>query len=178
MYTSIRLLFCLSYIYLFSFTFGQNVCNSKSCWWDSHSSVRWSNEIEIKNVDFFFWKIFLVLFAILVICQTASVYNGDNDDDENSLFRSLTPEQLAELDEYLSQKLADVSSSSSWGLAEESLDRNTRRPDESTMVKRDTLWTTTEVLDCVRRLKYSKNISKLDLATEMLNCYRRLKHSG
>jgi len=114
----------------------------------------------------------------LVICQTASVYNGDNDDDENSLFRSLTPEQLAELDEYLSQKLADVSSSSSWGLAEESLDRNTRRPDESTMVKRDTLWTTTEVLDCVRRLKYSKNISKLDLATEMLNCYRRLKHSG
>lgn len=124
--------------------------------------------------------VFVVLFAILVICQTASVYHGDSDDDdEENLFRSLTPEQLAELDEYLSQKLADESSSSSSrGLADESLDRNTRRPDESTMVKRDALWTTTEVLDCIRRLKYSKNISKLDLTTEMLNCYRRLKHSG
>jgi hypothetical protein len=46
------------------------------------------------------------------------------------------------------------------------------------MVKRDALWTTTEVLDCVRRLKYSKDGSTLDRVTEMLNCYRRLKNAG
>lgn len=123
----------------------------------------------------------LVLFTVFVICQTASVYKGEDNEENDfrlkNIFQSLTPEQLAELDEYLSEKLADESSSL-MGSTEESLDRNTRRPDENTMVKRDTLWTTTEVLECVRRLKYSKNISKLDLVTEMLNCYRRLKHSG
>ncbi len=46
------------------------------------------------------------------------------------------------------------------------------------MVKRDALWTTTEVLECIRRIKAFKNVSKLDLVTEMLNCYRRLKSSG
>jgi len=117
---------------------------------------------------------------IFVACQTASLYNSDDDDDDdtvnlNDQFRSLTPQQLAELDEYLSRKLYDESSSASSG---EVLYRNTRRPHEHMMVKRDALWTTTEVLECVRRLKQSKNISKLDLVTEMLNCYRRLKGSG
>ena len=87
-------------------------------------------------------------------------------------FENLTEEQLAELDEFLSRKILDesfLSSSSS-----EVLHRNTRRP----LVKRDALWTTTEVLDCVRRLKLYKDHSKLDFAAEMLNCYRRLKHSG
>ena len=50
--------------------------------------------------------------------------------------------------------------------------------DGYTMSKRDALWTTTEVLDCIRRLKLYKDVSKLDLAAEMLNCYRRLRHSG
>jgi hypothetical protein len=90
----------------------------------------------------------------------------------NNEFRALTPEQLAELDEFLSRKVYDEASSG------EALYRNTRRPHEYSMVKRDTLWTTTEVLDCVRRLKQSKDISKLDLVTEMLNCYRRLRHNG
>lgn len=103
----------------------------------------------------------------------------DRDDDEDfdlqNQFRSLTPQQLAELDEFLSRKLDDETSSASSG---ETLYRNTRRPHENAIVKRDALWTTTEVLECVRRLKYSKNLSKLDLVTEMLNCYRRLRHSG
>jgi len=60
----------------------------------------------------------------------------------------------------------------------EVLYRNTRRPHPHLMVKRVALRTTTEVLDCVRRLKYYKNSSKLDLVTEMLNCYRRLKQNG
>ena len=82
---------------------------------------------------------------------------------------------MAELDELLSDQLYDGSPLASSG---EVLYRNTRRPDESSMVKRDALWTTTEVLDCIRRIKYSRNVSKLDLTTEMLNCYRRLRHSG
>ena len=49
---------------------------------------------------------------------------------------------------------------------------------ENVVVKRDALWTTTEVLDCIRRVKMYKDVSKLDLAAEMLNCYRRLKHRG
>jgi hypothetical protein len=92
----------------------------------------------------------------------------------NNQFRSLTPQQLAELDEFLSRKLYEETPSASSG---EVLYRNTRRPHEYSMVKRDALWTTTEVLECVRRLKYSKDISKLDLVTEMLNCYRRLRHN-
>lgn len=120
----------------------------------------------------------IVLLTICVVCQTASIYdhdNGDEDFDLQNQFRSLTPQQLAELDEFLSRKLDDEISSASSG---ETLYRNTRRPHESSIVKRDALWTTTEVLECVRRLKYSKNASKLDLVTEMLNCYRRLRHSG
>jgi hypothetical protein len=118
---------------------------------------------------------------IFVVCQTTSLYNPDDDDDNdtfellNNQFKSLTPQQLAELDEYLSRKLYDESSSASSG---EVLYRNTRRPHEHLMVKRDALWTTTEVLECIRRLRHSKNISKLDLVTEMLNCYRRLKQQG
>ena len=103
------------------------------------------------------------------------MYDRDDDDDDFDLqnqFRSLTPQQLAELDEFLSRKLDDETSSA------ETLYRNTRRPHENAIVKRDALWTTTEVLECVRRIKYSKNVSKLDLVTEMLNCYRRLRHSG
>ncbi len=93
----------------------------------------------------------------------------------NNQFRSLTPQQLAELDEFLSRKLYEETSSASSG---EVLYRNTRRPHENSMVKRDALWTTTEVLDCVRRLKYSKDATKLDFVTEMLNCYRRLRSNG
>ena len=114
--------------------------------------------------------------TIFVICQTALIYDRNDDEFElNNQFKSLTPQQLAELDEFLSHKLDDESSSISSG---EVLHRHTRRPDERLIVKRDALWTTTEVLNCVQRLKYSKNISKLDLAVEMLNCYRRLRHSG
>jgi len=51
-------------------------------------------------------------------------------------------------------------------------------PVENVVAKRDTLWTTTEVLDCIRRVKMYKDVSKLDLAAEMLNCYRRLKRTG
>ena len=122
-------------------------------------------------------SLILVLLTICVVCQTASLYdrNEDEDFDLQNQFRSLTPQQLAELDEFLSRKLDDEISSASSG---ETLHRNTRRPHESSIVKRDALWTTTEVLECVRRLKYSKNVSKLDLVTEMLNCYRRLRHSG
>ena len=118
---------------------------------------------------------------IFVICQSASLYNrvDDNSNDDtfelNNQFKSLTPQQLAELDEYLSRKLYDESSSTASG---EILYRNTRRPYHHSLTKRDALWKTTEVLECVRRLRHSKNISKLDLVTEMLNCYRRLKHSG
>jgi hypothetical protein len=115
---------------------------------------------------------------IFVVCQAVSLYDRDDDDDSvqlNNQFRSLTPQQLAELDEFLSRKLYDESVSASSG---EVLYRNTRRPHENLMVKRDALWTTTEVLDCVRRLKYSKDGSTLDRVTEMLNCYRRLKNAG
>ncbi|CAF1071249.1 unnamed protein product [Adineta steineri] len=115
---------------------------------------------------------------IFVICQAASLRKHHDDDDNfelNNQFRSLTRQQLAELDEFLSRKLIDESLSATSG---EALDRNTRRPHEHVIKKRDALWTTTEVLDCVRRLKLYKNSSKLDLVTEMLNCYRRLKHVG
>ncbi|CAF1403042.1 unnamed protein product, partial [Rotaria sordida] len=119
------------------------------------------------------------LLITFVICQTVSLYdrNDDNDNTYESYnqFKSLTPQQLADLDEFLSRKLGDESSSLSSG---EVLYRNTRRPHQHLIVKRDALWTTTEVLECIRRLKYSKNVSKLDLVTEMLNCYRRLKHSA
>jgi hypothetical protein len=80
---------------------------------------------------------------------------------------------LAELDEYLSRQLFYETATSG-----EELYRNTRRPHENFMAKRDALWTTTEVLDCVRRLKYYKDSSKLDLVTEILNCYLRLKQNG
>lgn len=143
--------------------------------------------VSYKNIyeknNFFLFEI-LVLLVISVVCQTASLYNHDNDDNDNddnndisdlnNQFKSLTPQQLAELDEFLSRKLYESASTSS----SEILYRNTRHPPEHLIMKRDALWTTTEVLDCVRRLKHSKNISKLDLVTEMLNCYRRLKHSG
>lgn len=120
------------------------------------------------------------------MCQAASVYNrnGEATDDEgapdetfelNNQFRSLTRQQLAELDEFLSRKLNDESGLSTSG---EALHRNTRRPHEHYIVKRDALWTTTEVLNCIRGLKMFRNGSKLDLTSEMLNCYRRLKHSG
>jgi hypothetical protein len=108
---------------------------------------------------------------VLVICQTAPLY----DRELYNQFQSLTPQQLAELDEFLSRKLDDETSSL---LSSEVLFRNTRRPNEHLLVKRDALWTTTEVLDCVRRLKHYKGGSKLDVVTEMLNCYRRLKSSG
>ena len=101
------------------------------------------------------------------------MYDSDEDDELNNEFRALTPQQLAELDEFLSRKLYDDEASSG-----EALYRNTRRPHEYEMAKRDALWTTTEVLDCVRRLKYSKDASKLDFTTEMLNCYRRLRRNG
>ena len=113
---------------------------------------------------------------IFVICQTASLYDRNDDTFElYNEFKSLTPQQLADLDEFLSRKLDDESSSTS---SAEVLYRNTRRPHQHLIVKRDALWTTTEVLECVRRLRQFKNTSKLDVVTEMLNCYRRLKHSG
>jgi len=110
---------------------------------------------------------------MFVICQSGLIYDSDDKIELNNQFKSLTPQQLAELDEFLSRKLDDETSSSS-----EVLYRHTRDPNERLIVKRDALWTTTEVLECIRRIKHSKNISKLDLVTEMLNCYRRLKHSG
>lgn len=100
----------------------------------------------------------------------------EHDDEKlNNEFQYLTAEQLAELDEFLSRKLDDETFATS---SSEILHRNTRRPHVQTIVKRDALWTTTEVLECVRRLKHYKNGSKLDLTTEMLNCYRRLKNRG
>ncbi|CAF0740053.1 unnamed protein product [Rotaria sp. Silwood1] len=116
-----------------------------------------------------------VLVIILVACRTAtlySLYNDDDDDDsreENIEKKSLTSEQLAKLDEYFSLKYNEEPLS-------EALTRMIHYPNENHITKRDALWTTTEVLECIRRLRYSKNISKLDLVTEMLNCYRRLKH--
>jgi hypothetical protein len=71
---------------------------------------------------------------IFVICQAALLYDRDNDDDTfelNNQFKSLTPQQLAELDEFLSRKLEDESSSG------EILYRNTRRPHEKFNVKRN-----------------------------------------
>lgn len=117
---------------------------------------------------------FLVFLLILVVCQTASVYDLDDDNEDreiNNQLKSLTPERLNDLDDYFSRKLDEES-------LNEDVDRNTRYPHERLLTKRDALWTTTEVLDCVRRLKHFKNSSKLDLVTEMLNCYRRLKHNG
>lgn len=117
---------------------------------------------------------FLVFLIILVVCQTTPLYNHYDDNeyrDRDTQLNSLTSEQLAELNEYFSQKLHEESLS-------EDLDRNTRYPNENYMTKRDALWTTTEVLECVRRLKHFKNSSTLDLVTEMLNCYRRLKNNG
>ena len=125
----------------------------------------------------------LVLFAIFVIGQAVPLEDRSNADEdaveENfqlyNQFKSLTPQQLAELDEYLSRKLDDESMVTS---SSEVLYRNTRRPYQKSIAKRDALWTTTEVLDCVRRLRHFKGGSKLDVVTEMLNCYRRLKHNG
>ncbi|CAF0755774.1 unnamed protein product [Adineta ricciae] len=128
--------------------------------------------------------LFFFLLMILVSCQAASVYDGDEGGDSNSddtvelnnQFRSLTRQQLAELDEFLSRKLLDESLSAT---SSETLYRNTRRPYEHTIVKRarDGLWTTTEVLNCIQGLRYSKH-SKLNMVTQMLNCYQRLKYSG
>jgi len=47
-----------------------------------------------------------------VICQTASLYDREDDSDTlelNNQFRSLTRQQLAELDKFLSRKLDDES---------------------------------------------------------------------
>jgi hypothetical protein len=113
----------------------------------------------------------------LVVCQTAPLYDRYNDDNDNDYretnkqLKSLVSEQIAELDEYLSRKLIEESAS-------EVVDHNVRYSNENYRTKRDALWTTTEVLECIRRLKYFKNISKLDLVTEMLNCHQRLKHNG
>ena len=86
---------------------------------------------------------------IFVVCQTAPLYDRYNDDDD---------------DDYLSHKL--------------NVESTSEELNQKFVNKRDALWTTTEVLDCVRRLKHYQNSSKLDRITEMLNCYRRLKHSG
>jgi len=110
----------------------------------------------------------------LIVCQTASfykLYNSNEYREINNQLKSLNPEQLDDLDEYFSRKINEE-------LLSKNLDRNTRDSNENYMTKRDALWTTTEVLECVRRLRYYKDISKLDLVTEMLNCYRRLKQNG
>ena len=130
--------------------------------------------IYISSKKNFFLYEFLVLLLVLVAGQTAPLYDRYNDNEyreRDNQSNSLTSEQLAELDDYFSRKLNEESLS-------ENLDRNTRYPNENYMAKRDALWTTTEVLDCVRRLKHFQNSSKLDRVTEMLNCYRRLKHNG
>ncbi|CAF3398942.1 unnamed protein product [Rotaria socialis] len=116
-----------------------------------------------------------VLLIILVVCRTSPLYNTNNDDDnyveDNYKIPPLTAEQLTELGQYLKLKYKEESES-------DVLSRMIDHSDENDVSKRDALWTTTEVLECIRRLRHSKNISKLDLVTEMLNCYRRLKHSG
>lgn len=101
------------------------------------------------------------------------MYNDDNDNyhEISNQKRSLNSEQLNKLYEYVSYQLNEEPTL-------KALDRMTRYSNEHHVAKRDALWTTTEVLDCVRRLRHSKNISKLDLVTEMLNCYRRLKRQG
>ena len=96
--------------------------------------------------------------TIFVACQSASLYDLESYQKRNQL----SSDQVAELDDYFSQKL------------DEEFDNG----DYNYLAKRDALWTTTEVLECIRRLKYSVKATKLDLVTEMLNCYRRLKHSG
>jgi len=110
----------------------------------------------------------------LIVCQTASfykLYDSNEYREINNQLKSLNPEQLDDLDEYFSRKINEE-------LLSKNFDRNTRDSNENYMTKRDALWTTTEVLECVRRLRYYKDISKLDLVTEMLNCYRRLKQNG
>jgi len=88
----------------------------------------------------------------LVVCQTAPLCDLDDDDNEyyeiHNQLKSLTPEQLNDLDEYFSQKLNEES-------LIENLDRSTRYPNENSMRKSDALWTTTEVLECVKRLKHN-----------------------
>jgi hypothetical protein len=117
---------------------------------------------------------------LIVDNQSASLnnhlYDGDESDDNerNSMIhsrrgyhdqlKSRAREQFDDLDEYLARQIDDESVLNTFN--------------SKSMTKRDTLWTTTEVLDCVRRLKLYKDSSKLDLVTEMLNCYRRLKHVG
>ena len=92
----------------------------------------------------------------------------NDDGDAHRQLRSSNSEQLAQLEEYLTHSIDRELESDSAELDS----------DHAYMAKRDALWTTTEVLDCVRRVKMYKNGSKLDRITEMLNCYRRLKHSG
>lgn len=175
-----------------SFAFGQHVCRLSHA--DEILASRYVNwtclqRAEKGNIGF----LLAVLLAMLVLGQTArldhrspATTNTPDDEDEDfgaidsnrelqDQFKSLTSEQLAELDEFLSRKLDDESGSIS---SSEVLHRNTRRPHQKSIVKRDALWTTTEVLNCIRGLKHFKNSGKLDVATEMLNCYRRLKHSG
>jgi hypothetical protein len=103
----------------------------------------------------------------LVVSQTAPLHDENEYRVRDYRLPSLTPEQLAELDDYLSRRLD-----------EEFLSGNLDYPNENSITKRDALWTTAEVLECVRRLKYYKDSSKLDRVTEMLNCYRRLKQNG
>ena len=95
----------------------------------------------------------------------------DRFDDDRAVQRqvkSSSSEELALLEEYLAHTRDREPESASYELDS----------DRAYMAKRDALWTTTEVLDCVRRLKMYQAGSKLDRITEMLNCYRRLKHSG
>ncbi|UJR33418.1 hypothetical protein I4U23_020862 [Adineta vaga] len=122
-----------------------------------------------------FW---LVLLVVLIICQ-AKPFADEDDDDDNELdydkllneLRSLNVDELTDLIQLLS---SEYTRETARELASNFLhhSRNTEQ-----FSKRDALWTTTEVLDCIRRLKHYNNGSKLDLVTEMLNCYRRLKHN-
>lgn len=115
-----------------------------------------------------------MLLIVLVACQAIPLFDTDDDNDyleKNDVKRSFNSEQLAELGRYLSRRFDEEPESEAFNFM-------TDYSNGHRLSKRDALWTTTEVLECVRRLKYSKNISKLDLVTEMLNCYRRLKHSG
>ena len=155
---------------------------SEQCWWNSSYSVSNNQtDYKMKHVSIHFLLVSLVLFFNIQAAPSEDRSNVDEtvresrDDVLYNQFKYLTAEQLAELDEFLSQQLNDESLV---GSSSETLHRNTRRPHSKTLVKRDVLWTTTEVLDCVRRLRLYQNGSKLDLTTEMLNCYRRLKQRG
>ncbi|CAF0889792.1 unnamed protein product [Didymodactylos carnosus] len=106
---------------------------------------------------------------LFIIIQSATLYNTDSDEWLDEQLKTLTDDQLEELDRFADKSMMTRSKNN---------DDNAELTRYTRHVKRDALWTTTEVLDCIRRLKHFGQGTKLDLVTEMLNCYRRMKNIG